>query len=168
MAARDFLRIDDDHPFTGWHMLAVVFTFFGVIIAVNGLMAAAATGTFPGLIVKNSYVASQNYNDVLARARAQSEAGWSLELAAPGGLIAVRILDDFGAVRRDLEVTAFAGRPSSTRYDRLIELAEAADSYRPADMLPAGQWQVDVEARFRGELVFREVRRVSVRSGGPN
>ena len=32
---RDFFRLDDDHPFTGRHMLAVVLLFFGTIIAVN-------------------------------------------------------------------------------------------------------------------------------------
>ncbi|HUG61276.1 MAG TPA: FixH family protein, partial [Methylomirabilota bacterium] len=155
MAHRRFFRLDDDHPFTGWHMLAIVFTFFGVIIAVNGLMAVAAIGTFPGLIVKNSYVASQNYNEVLASARAQSEAGWRMQIDAPGGVLAGRLVDADGALRRDLAVTAIAGRPSSTRYDRLIELAETVDGYRAVDELPAGIWQVDVEATHGGAVVFR-------------
>ena len=72
LALRDFFRLDDQHPFTGRHMLAVVCTFFGVVIAVNVVMAIAATGTFPGLVVANSYVASQGYNELLAAARAQA------------------------------------------------------------------------------------------------
>jgi nitrogen fixation protein FixH len=164
---RGLLRFDDDHPFTGGHMLGLVLAFFGVVIAVNVAMAVAATGSFPGLVVKNSYVASQTYNDVLASARAQAEAGWTLEVAAPGGVLSVRLLDDQGKLRRHLEVTAVAGRPSSTRHDRLLRLAEVAEGYRAADPLPAGQWQIDVEGRFRGDLVYREVRRLTVRPGSP-
>jgi nitrogen fixation protein FixH len=165
MARRNLFRLDDEHPFTGGHMLAAVLTFFGVIIAVNVVMAVAATGTFPGLIVKSSYVASQNYNQVLASARTQADTGWTLELEAQDGFLAAKFVGHDGALRRDLEVTAVAGRPSTTRHDRLVELAETADGYRAAEILPEGVWQIDVEARLRGETVFREVRRISVRSG---
>jgi nitrogen fixation protein FixH len=61
-------------------MLAVVFVFFGVIIAVNIALAVAATGTFPGLVVENSYVSIQNYDEILARAREQDKAGWRDQL----------------------------------------------------------------------------------------
>jgi nitrogen fixation protein FixH len=126
-------------------------------------MAVAATGTFPGLVVKNSYVASQNYNALLANARAQTEAGWTLALEAPGGVLGARLIDSGGKLHRDLGVTAVAGRPSTTRHDRPIVLAETADGYRAAEALPPGLWEVEVEARDRGGLVFREVRRVIVR-----
>jgi nitrogen fixation protein FixH len=165
---RGFFRLDDEHPFTGWHMLAAVIAFFGVVIAVNVVMAVAATGTFPGLVVKNSYVASQNYNALLANARAQTEAGWRLELDAPEGILAARLRGGDGALRRDLDVTAVAGRPSTTRHDSLIALAETADGYRASEALPPGLWEVEVEARHRGELVFREVRRVTVRPAEPD
>jgi nitrogen fixation protein FixH len=165
---RGFFRLDDEHPFTGWHMLAAVIAFFGVVIAVNVVMAVAATGTFPGLVVRNSYVASQNYNALLANARAQAEAGWRLELDAPEGILAARLLGGDGALRRDLDVTAVAGRPSTTRHDSLIALAETADGYRASEALPPGLWEVEVEARHRGELVFREVRRVTVRPAEPD
>lgn len=165
---RGFFHLDDEHPFTGWHMLAAVLAFFGVVIAVNIVMAVAATGTFPGLVVKNSYVASQNYNVLLANARAQAEAGWRLDLDAPGGVLAARLLDGDGMLSRDLDVTAVAGRPSTTRHDSLIALAETADGYRAVDALSPGLWEVEVEARHGGELVFREVRRVTVRAAEPD
>lgn len=168
MAVRDFFRLDDDHPFTGRHMLALVLAFFGTVIAVNVVMAVAATGSFPGLVVKNSYVASQNYNALLQSARAQADSGWTLELGAPGGLLAARFVSGDGALSRDLEVTAIAGRPSTTRYDRTIEFAETAGGYRAVDALQPGLWEIDVEARHRGELVFREVRRLTVPPAEPD
>ena len=70
---RNPFRLDDEHPFTGRHMLAVVFAFFGTIITVNLVMAFLATGTFPGLVVKNSYIASQHYNERLAETRAHEQ-----------------------------------------------------------------------------------------------
>ena len=30
-----FFRLDDEHPLTGWHMLAIVCLFFGTVIAVK-------------------------------------------------------------------------------------------------------------------------------------
>ncbi len=49
--------------FTGWHMLGIMVAFFGVIIAVNITMAYKAVSSWSGLVVKNTYVASQEFND---------------------------------------------------------------------------------------------------------
>ncbi len=61
---------------TGWHVLAIFVTFFGVIIAVNVGLAWQAIATFPGLEVDNSYVASQTFNAEMA---AQKALGWTLD-----------------------------------------------------------------------------------------
>ena len=165
MRVLDLLRFDNDHHFTGWHMLAVTCLFFGTIIGVNLVLVFAATGTFPGLVVKNSYVASQHYNELLAADRAQSEAGWRMELEAPGGVLNFRLADREGVVERRLTATAIAGRPSSTRDDRTIDLIESPAGYRAAEALPAGQWDIDVEARRSGEVVFRARKRFFVKPG---
>ena len=47
---------------TGRHVLVITLCAFGTIIAVNVFMAVMAVGTFPGLEVKNSYVASQTFD----------------------------------------------------------------------------------------------------------
>ena len=166
MAIRNPFRVDDAHPFTGGHMLAVTLGFFGVIIAVNIVMAVAATGTFPGLVVANSYVASQNYNELLASGRAQAEAGWRMTVAAPGGMLEVGLRGRDATFRGDLSVDALVGRPSSTQADRTLHLAEKGESYRASEALPAGQWDVDIEAHRDGVLVFRELRRVFVPAAG--
>jgi hypothetical protein len=83
------------------------------------------------------------------------------ELDAPDGILAVTARRRRRALRRDLAVTAIAGRPRPHGHDRLIALTETADGYRAREAA-AGLWEVEVEAR-RAALVFREVRRVSVR-----
>jgi len=159
---RDFFRIDDDHPFTGWHMLVVVCLFFGTIIAVNIVLAVSATGTFPGLVVENSYVASQNFNRTLAEARAQDQSGWRMDLAAPDGVLSLRLTDRDGVLLRRLEVTAEAGRPSTTDEDRMIPLVATESGYRAAEALPPGEWDIAVEARKDGERVFGARHRLHV------
>ncbi len=64
--------------FTGWHMLAMMVAFFGVVIGVNLTMARIAIGSFGGVVVENSYVASQEFNGWLAEARDQDALGWSV------------------------------------------------------------------------------------------
>ena len=58
-------------PFTGRHMFATLVVFFGIVIAVNFTMASYATTTFGGLVVENSYVASQKFNRWLDEAAAE-------------------------------------------------------------------------------------------------
>jgi nitrogen fixation protein FixH len=166
MAIRSLFRLDDDHPFTGRHMLLVTVAGFAVVIAVNGIMAAIATGTFPGLVVKNSYVASQGYNDLLAEARRQSARGWTLKLEVIDGRVVAAINASSGQMVSGLDVTAIAGRPSSVAEDRRAELAETPSGYRAQDTLPAGQWNVDIEARRDGNVVFRERKRIFVTPRG--
>ena len=62
--------------FTGKHMAAVFIGGFGVVIAVNLVMASYAVGSFHGTVVDNSYVASQHYNGWLKQATASRALGW--------------------------------------------------------------------------------------------
>jgi nitrogen fixation protein FixH len=158
--AMRFFRIDDDHPLTGWHVVAIVGLFFGTIIAVNIALAIFATGTFPGLVVKNSYVASQNYNALLADARAQAENGFSAQLVAKAGILRFSLADRLGEQQRRLTVMAHVGRPASGREDRTVDLRETGDFYQADTALPAGRWIVDVEARDGDTLVFRQSQQV--------
>ena len=63
-------------PFTGWHMTAILVGFFVIVMAVNFAMARFALSSFGGTVVDNSYVASQHYNELLAKAEAQDRLGW--------------------------------------------------------------------------------------------
>jgi len=166
MSVRSFFRLDDAHPFTGLHMLAVVLLFFGTIIAVNVVMAISATRTFPGLIVKNSYVASQNYNARLAEAREQAGRGVSLAIVPKDGILTFEIRDPAGAVVRDLEIHVIAGRPSSTRDDRILPVVGGAAGYVAGEPLAPGLWEIDLAARRGGLEFYRERRRIVVSGEG--
>jgi nitrogen fixation protein FixH len=139
-------------------MLLVVAGFFGTIIAVNVLMAYAAVSTFPGLNAHNSYVASQNYNILLADAAVQAERGLKGQVEQRAGRLVLTLRDRNGAPLGGLSVEALAGRPASAATDRMLPLQARGDGYEAAEPLAQGRWLVEIEARRRGELVWRETR----------
>jgi nitrogen fixation protein FixH len=162
-----FLRIDDAHPLNGWHMLGIVGLFFGTIIGVNVVMAVVATGTFPGIVVANSYVASQHYNEMLAAARRQEEAGWQAELSAEGGTLRLRFRDASGTLLSALDVSAMAGRPSTAQEDRAVAFRGVdAGVYESMAALPPGLWEIDLEVRRGDDLLFRTNEAIYVAPGG--
>lgn len=161
-----FFRPSDEHPLTGWHMLAIVLAFFGVIVGVNVVMAVAATSTFPGLVVTNSYVSSQHYNELLAAAREQDAAGWKHTLSTADGVLKFHLATASGAPATDLSVTAHVGRPSTTRADRNMALVYNGVSYEAGEALPPGWWEVDIDARRGSELVFRRTEELLIEPPG--
>jgi nitrogen fixation protein FixH len=62
-------------------MATILITFFGIVIAVNLIMARYAIGTFGGTVVDNSYVASQKFNDWLDEADRQAKLGLDTRIA---------------------------------------------------------------------------------------
>lgn len=51
-----------ERKLTGWHVVFGFVAAFGVIITVNLVMAYNAVASFPGLEVKNGYIASQSFD----------------------------------------------------------------------------------------------------------
>lgn len=128
--------------FTGWHMTAIMVAFFGVVIAVNFVMASDAVRTFGGEVVENSYVASQRYNGWLAEARAQERAGWRADPAIrPDGRLTLSV----GRAAQPVEgarVTVIAEHPLGTLPQRTLHLDAAGTPgvYVADAPLPRGRW----------------------------
>jgi nitrogen fixation protein FixH len=120
-------------PFTGRHMAAILVTFFGVVIVVNVIMARLATSTFGGVVVENSYVASQNFNRWLGEARGERALGWNGAVArSSDGALAVTLSDAQGHAGR--RASDRRGRtPLGLRDDLALTLNETAPGhYAPA------------------------------------
>ena len=126
-------------PLTGRKVLLIAVLSFGVVLAANLTMLFSATGTFPGLVVKNSYVASQDWDK---KANAQRALGWKAVAEYADGTLRVMMTGRSGMPVTGLSVAAVVGRPASTRDDVRIELTEAADGYAAPLELPPGQWRV--------------------------
>ena len=125
-------------PFTGRHMAAIMIAFFGVVITVNVVMARFASSTFGGVVVDNSYVASQHFNRWLDEASAERQLGWHATIThAADGTVRVALT----GVPAGATVTgeAWGGETGlPTRYqDRYSSGSAAARRASSASTLPA-------------------------------
>ncbi|MCP5081382.1 MAG: cytochrome oxidase [Alphaproteobacteria bacterium] len=150
--------------FTGKHMLFMMLAFFGVVIGVNLIMATFASSTWTGLIVKNSYVASQDFNAKLEKARTQDALGWTSTAALNGRELSLKILDAEGNPLNALNVVARVYRPVAEAEDHDVALtAQGAGAYGAKVGLGAGLWEVSVLATDRGDRTYEQIFRFIVK-----
>lgn len=132
----------------GWHVLAIVLTFFGVVFSVNAFFITSALTTFTGEEATRAYVRGLEYNEVLAARRAQAELGWSASVNITDGRILVSVTDPDGAPVRALELTGVLRRPGDPLQDRALEFSEIREGVYAAlpGELETGRWLVRVRA----------------------
>ena len=153
-------------PFTGWHMLAVMVAFFGVIITVNLLMATFANTSWTGLVVQNTYVASQQFNERIAESRAQAALGWHGELAISNGEIRYSLADVSGTRVAVDSVTASFRRPAYEAEDWQVTLKRDADgTFSIVTPVRDGIWIVSTEAKLADREPYHEARRIVIADG---
>ncbi|MCW3849499.1 FixH family protein [Sphingomonas sp. LB-2] len=134
--------------FTGRHMTAIMVAFFAVVIGVNVVMARSAIGTFGGVVVDNSYVASQKFNTWLRDADAQDRLGWRARASAePGDRLVVTLAGPREPVTR-ATVTVEAEHPVGRLKSQQLTLTEERPGvYTAPHALPRGRWRLHIEAR---------------------
>jgi nitrogen fixation protein FixH len=136
-----------EQRFTGWHMLGAALLFFGVIIAVNVGMAVVASTSWTGLVVANSYVASQEFEENRLAHEAQREAGWTPVLGYDGGTVRLAVPDAAGQPVELGVVSVLFNRPVGGHDDRTIVLSRGGDGDYVGDAdLAAGIWEATASA----------------------
>lgn len=130
--------------FTGRHMAITIVGFFLVVIVVNMVMARLASSTFGGVVVENSYVASQHYNRWLAEARAQDALGWDAKASRlPDGRLALALS---GLPQGPVTATVIARHPLGRLPERRLVLTGPGDARLiSAEALPTGRWRLRIE-----------------------
>lgn len=132
--------------FTGWHMLGVLFLFFGTIITVNLVMATFAVTTWTGLVVKDDFGASQHYNEKLAEMRKQAALGWHGEVDYGNGLLTYHLRDGNSEPVDASSVTVRVARPTHEGEDRTLTLSRGpARDYATGVQLLPGIWNVEID-----------------------
>lgn len=116
--------------FTGRHMAIIMVAGFGIVIAVNLVMAAYAIGGFHGVVVENSYVASQQFNGWLADAEKARALGWQVKPARDSG----------GHVTLNTQ-----GVPAGTRFAGALRRPLGEKAFADLTFRPAGEglWRSD-------------------------
>ncbi len=141
--------------FTGRHLLAILLAFFGVIFAANFTMAYFAFSSWTGLVVKNSYVASQEFNETTA-ALEKSALGVAVVATYANEQLTLTLRDNAGNAVAATNVMVTLGRPSHEGEDHNIALAPKADGiYGATHSLAKGQWAGEVSANIIGHEDWR-------------
>jgi nitrogen fixation protein FixH len=134
--------------FTGWHMLAVLGLFFGTIVSVNMWLAYQAGATWTGLVVKNTYVESQNFDRRRVALKAQMAAGWQTKFRYQDGLIVVDVSNSKARLPGGLSVVAMIGRPVQEGEDHVLHLDQIGiGQYAQSAALGTGLWEAFVTVR---------------------
>ncbi len=138
-------------PLTGKHIAMIFFAFFGVVIAVNVTMARLAISTFGGVVVENSYVASQQFNGWLKEASAEKSLGWKAEIGRDElGRATITLADSAGKAIAAARVTAVAEHPLGQRPSTAMMLHETSPGTYTA-ALSAGRWRLKVAVEADGK-----------------
>lgn len=127
--------------FTGKHMLLLAVAFFGVIIAVNITMAVLSATSWTGLVVSNSYVASQEFEDKRIAHEKQQAAGWQSSFTYAPGLARLMVKDGAGNPVDLGPVSLLINRPVGGHDDEKLTLSRSPDGgYAATVTLAEGVW----------------------------
>lgn len=153
--------------FTGKHMLATMVAFFGVIITVNLVMARFAITSWSGLVVPNTYVASQEFNARAAESRAIAALGYEIDLNSDADGLSIAFTDAGGEPAIADSIAVQLRRPVGTHQDREMVLMREPDGvYRAAGELAEGEWIATVTAKRGAEVLYKRGHRFHVKADG--
>lgn len=138
---------------TGRHVFAITAGAFSVIIGVNVLLAVKAVSTFPGLEVKNSYVAGQGFND---RRAAQEALGWALVPTYADGRIELAFTDGTGLPVTVQDLQVLIGRTTEAGDDVQPDFMLNGTVYAADVPLTRGKWMIKVTATAEDGTLFEQ------------
>lgn len=149
--------------FTGWHMAGIMVAFFGTIFTVNFTMAYLASSSWSGLVVKNTYVASQEFNGKTAAIREMLATGITgdLKVTTKGLRYHLTLPGDVPVVADS--VLAHFKRPVGVHQDFELLLTPAGNGvYLAEEAILPGSWIVEIKAQQGGKFVMHEAHRIAV------
>ena len=150
--------------FTGTHMLLTILAFFGVVIGVNLVMATIATSSWTGLIVKNSYVASQQFNSKIEAARRQDAMGWTSALSADGKTLVLSLKDAAGRPLNGLSVSGKVYTPVAEAHDTQVTFrAAGSGEYKATASLTPGVWEAAIDAKSSSGKKYLQIFRFHIK-----
>ncbi|MFO1133459.1 MAG: FixH family protein [Hyphomicrobiales bacterium] len=149
----------------GGHVLAMLIAFFGVIIGVNLVMAWFANSTWSGLVVENGYVASQEFDKNLAKAKAQEALGWDVGFAFDKNDIRITFADAKGAKIDSLNLTGKLQRTVTDKEDQVLTFSWMGSGlYKAPARLGPGLWEVEIDGKGDGVADYHKIFRFVVKA----
>jgi nitrogen fixation protein FixH len=149
------IAIRAEKEFTGRHMAIITCMFFAVVIAVNILMAYLANRTWSGLVVPNSYVASQQFNELSDQKRSMAAVGIHPHILYSDGKLVV----EFQSAKsvHISKVVLTLGRLATDSLNQDFQLAEVGgDRFAVAASLGRGIWRGELQATLNGTMIWKK------------
>ena len=142
-----------DKKLTGRHVAVIFCSAFAIIISVNLTLAYSAVKTFPGLEVKNSYVASQSFDKERA---AQQSLGWSVHAKSQAGQVILSVTDAKGKPVEVVDLKATLGRATHVKDDSNPAFVFDGKNYVAPAALAPGNWNIRMVAEAENGTLFRQ------------
>jgi nitrogen fixation protein FixH len=128
--------------FTGRHMLMIMVAFFGLVIAVNILLAVKSVETFSGLVVNNSYVASQTFDKDTDKLAADAAMDVHPELSIAHGMVHLKLATAAGQPIEAQNLHLTLGHAVSASTDQALVFASLGmGEFEAKANLTGGYWQ---------------------------
>jgi len=154
---------------TGWHVLTMFLSLFGVMLAVNILFVVLALKTFSGE-TDHAYINGLKFNETLAAHARQTELGWTMSLglerpAGGGAVREARLADRAGRPLRGAVIQGTIGRPTDAKEDQSLSFTETTPGiYRAIiDQVRPGRWKFVASAKLDGAPEFSTETTLSLR-----
>jgi nitrogen fixation protein FixH len=171
MTTRIFTGGSETRPreLTGRMVLSCLVAFFGLVAAVNAIMATAAISTLSGLDADSPYEAGLAFDAEIAASRAQQALHWQVDAKVDRteeGRILVEITarDVDGTPLPGLSATASLAHPTDRRLDRdLAVTQDGPGHFHGVTGAALGQWDVVIDLSRDGVRQFRSRNRVILR-----
>ena len=144
--------------FTGRQAAMVICGGFAVVIGVNLTLAVLASRSHPGMVVENSYVASQNFNEWLEAGRAQKALGWTVETVNKDGMLVIEATSALDQPLTGLVVEATMTHPLGAEPAQTLKLNDLGGGRYAAGPLPHGQWIAEIRLHRGGERYYLKKR----------
>jgi len=142
-----------ENVITGRKVFIITASAFAVIIGVNVTLAYQAIVTFPGLEVKNSYVASQNFD---ADRKAQLALDWNVSAAIEDSTLRLSITDKLGNPVQVAELNSTLGRATEIKDDRTPDFVFDGNAYIAPVALAPGNWNLRMVAIAKDGTKFQQ------------
>lgn len=140
-------------PLTGRKVLVISLSAFGVILGANMALVYAAIGSFPGLEVKNTYVASQVFD---VQRQAQLALGWTVSPVYDGKTLIVGIKDINGAEVTVGRLDVTVGRATTAAKDVTLNFGQSQGPYSAPLTLEPGKWEIRLAAVSQDGTAFHQ------------
>ncbi|MFK5997928.1 MAG: FixH family protein [Rhodobacterales bacterium] len=153
-------KVKKQRKLTGFHVVFIFCTAFGVIIGVNLFMAYSAIGTFPGLETYAPYNESLTFQE---RRDAQNRLNWVSSVSYKPGRVILSLTEANGAPVVIPDVKMVIRRATTRDMDRDVPVEFDGHNYIARMDLPAGNWQARIFATALDGTKFTRILSLYIR-----